>query len=290
MAEYNITKDISHEFDYADLPVITISFLGAVLNTLLLFSFIKDPLKCFRNSATYLVMNLAVSDCFACLFAAVHHAINIGATSNYNTLQFFILVFGNVSLLSIASISLDRFLMVTYPMKHRFFMKNRAVGIWLPAIWILSCVIPVCTMKYEQKRRREIGIYILGAIVGAFSAVMYASIFHKLRKQSRKMASHKSSESRTQEIRIMKEKRFLKTIIIVAAIVFFCIVPSMIFYEARKSIGWKRDSVAFTISKKLFTFVFYANFAVNPLIYATRLPNYRRTFHLLFWKKVLAFF
>ncbi len=39
------------------------------MNVLLLVAFLKDPLKCFRNSGTHLVMNLAVSDCLTCLFA-----------------------------------------------------------------------------------------------------------------------------------------------------------------------------------------------------------------------------
>ncbi len=59
----------SHKIAYSKLPLITISVLGVALNVLLLVAFLKDPLKCFRNSGTYLVMNLAVSDCLMCLFA-----------------------------------------------------------------------------------------------------------------------------------------------------------------------------------------------------------------------------
>ena len=59
----------SHEFAYSKLPLITISVLGVALNVLLLVAFFKDSLKCFTNSGTYLVMNLAVSGCLMCLFA-----------------------------------------------------------------------------------------------------------------------------------------------------------------------------------------------------------------------------
>ncbi len=59
----------SYEFAYSDLPLITISVLGVALNVLLLVAFLKDPLKCFRNSGTYHVMNLAVFHCLTCLFA-----------------------------------------------------------------------------------------------------------------------------------------------------------------------------------------------------------------------------
>ena len=38
---------------------------GAILQ--ILYAFVKDPIKCFRNSGTYLIANLAIADLLACL-------------------------------------------------------------------------------------------------------------------------------------------------------------------------------------------------------------------------------
>ena len=68
---------------YNIIPVTVMPVLGVVSNALLLVAFIKDPLKCFRNSATYLVMNLAVSDSLLCLIAPLH-----ASRENYSKNQF----------------------------------------------------------------------------------------------------------------------------------------------------------------------------------------------------------
>jgi hypothetical protein len=41
---------------------ITFAVIGLLSNSLLLFGMIQDPLKCFRNFSSYLVINLCVSD------------------------------------------------------------------------------------------------------------------------------------------------------------------------------------------------------------------------------------
>ena len=120
----------SHKFAYSDLPLITISVLGVSLNVLLLVAFPKDPLKCFRNSGTYLVMNLAVSDCLTCLFAPSFPVMYV-LPGWYWIFELFVWWFGTVSLVSIASISIDRFLLVAYPIKRHIFMKGKVIILWL---------------------------------------------------------------------------------------------------------------------------------------------------------------
>ncbi len=104
----------SYEFVHSKLPLIPISVLGVALNVLLLVAFLKDPPKCFRNSGTYLVMNLAVSDCLMCLFAPSFLVWDV-IPGWHRIFEFLVWRFGTVSLLSIASISIDRFLLVAYP-------------------------------------------------------------------------------------------------------------------------------------------------------------------------------
>ena len=67
MAKNNSTVSLGFMNESIHLSLLIIPILGGVSNVLLLVAFIRDPLKCFRNSGTYLVMNLSVSDCLACL-------------------------------------------------------------------------------------------------------------------------------------------------------------------------------------------------------------------------------
>ena len=294
MKESNITVifNIGNEPTYILLSLLVINISGVVSNLLLLVAFIKDPLKCFRNSGTYLVMNLAVSDCLISLYYSFMHVeLNLSTRLFFPPIFYlFLNWFKSVSFVSITSISIDRFLIVAYPMKYRILMKGKVMILWIAAVWIMCCVIPLFLVLSDirETKSSEILKIICNVIVIALSAVMYSSTYRKLKKQSRNIALQNSTESRAQEIRILKEKRFLKTIIIIACIAFVCIVPPMLTYLMHVSLGLPVDNLAFIMAIRVFYILYFINFAVNPLIYILRLPNYRKTFYLIYCKRRTA--
>ena len=226
------------------------------------------------------MMNLSVSDCLVCLVGSfiITTGNRISGTVLQSIVIFLIFWLGSVSFLSITSISIDRFLMVTYPIKHRILMKGQLIILWIAAIWIVSCVNPSLFLVYGRKTGSSI-TNISGAIFIVLSAVMYSSTYYKLKKQSRNMAAVNSTESRAQEIRNLQEKRFLNTIIIIASLAVGCVVP---FAFVHLCISKHKMS---EVLDAALLFIFYTNFAVNPVIYIIRLPNYRKTFYLLYCKR-----
>lgn len=277
MAE-NETSIVDFEIIYHGLPVFTVLFiLGAASNTLLIIAFIKDPLHCFRNSGTYLVMNLSVSDCLMCMACLFNPWLNL----NQWMVEFFVNFFGIASFLSIASISIDRFIIVAYPVKHRILFKEnvRNTVSRLAFIWLGSLIHPIIGIWYERRR----STYILAEILTISSVFLYVCTYYKLKKQMRNLAhQNDSTESRAQKIRILKEKCFLNTIILIALVAFVSTIPFMIFYEIYNSLGSPKQTHALKILYKVVSLLFYANFTVNPLIYTLRLSNYRKTFLLLY--------
>ena len=260
---------------------IVMCILGVVSNVLLLVGFLKDPLKCFRNSGTYLVMSLSVCDCLTSLLTVV-----IYITHRYfwhRSMGFFISWISGVSFVSIASISIDRFWMVSSPIRYRILMKGKVVILWIAAIWMINLLISLFLFISDVNTTTAVqGFCAYSVIVIILSSVMYSSTYYKLRKQSRNMALHNSTDGRAQEMRILKEKRFLKTIIIIACIAFICIVPFFALYLLKYSLLLVNDLQAFMIFYAVSTLIYQINFAVNPLIYILRLPNYRKTFYLLY--------
>ena len=264
---------------------VVICILGVVSNALLLVAFLKDPLKCFRNSGTYLVINLSVSDCLTSLFSLVFSSIYRKLSNPM--VDFFIRWSTGVSFVSITSISIDRFWMISSPIRHRILMKSKIIVLWIVAIWVVSFLISfsliIPDVSYTNEQR---GLCAYSLIVITLSAVMYSSTYYRSKKQSRNMALQNSTELRAQEMRILKEKRFLKTIIIIACIAFFCIVPNLLLFLLYNSlILFVNDFQAFTIISVVSAVIYQINFAVNPLIYILRLPNYRKTFCLLYCKR-----
>ena len=156
MAENNITFGVSYPYTYSDIPLTTICILGVVSNELLPLAFFKDPLKCFRNSTTHFVTNLSISDCLTCLFALL--TANEMIAENRKIILFLIESFAGVSLVSLTSISIDRFLMVAYPIKHRILMKGKVIVLCLAVIWIFGCSLSGITPLFG--RQNKIYIYL----------------------------------------------------------------------------------------------------------------------------------
>ena len=281
----SFANDNTSSLTYIDYVLFTISVLGAVSNLLLLIAFIVDPLKCFRNSGTYLVMNLAVADCLTCvLFTFAHIDQN-----DLLIFHFFLLWFQSVSFLSITSVSIDRFLLVAYPIKHRILIKGKVLVLWLAIIWTVSCVIPALAMFSDiSKTSGYNAFYTFTVLVILPSAVMYSSTYYNLKKQSRNIATVNSTEGRAQEMRTLKEKRFLNTIIIIAVIAFVFTVPSMVFFPFAELAKIDFRIPAVLMAFMLYSYMFQVSFAVNPFIYVLRLPTYRKTLYSLYCRRGTA--
>jgi hypothetical protein len=69
-----------------DALLYVICAFGAISQVFLIVAFIKDPLKCFRNPATYLIVTLAVSDFLACLGTRSYVGQKNGIVWLYNSL------------------------------------------------------------------------------------------------------------------------------------------------------------------------------------------------------------
>ena len=282
MAENNTTTFII--FNLTNISFFVTALLGAASNVLLLIALYKDPLKCFRNSGTYFIVNLSISDLLTCVFVPFFlHVIVIADSSAVFGLL--VVSFGNVSFVSIASISVDRCLLVAYPLKHHQLIVGKVMIVWLSGIWLSGFAIPTLQMFYGDEMNDMLVVYCFSISVILLSAVMNAITFSTLKKHSKSIAQQNATDSRAQKIRILKEERVLKTIAVIACIAFFCLVPTMIYFPLNDSLKFSENSVATEVLHKLILQIFYINFAVNPLIYVSRLPNYRKTFYLIYCKR-----
>ena len=252
-----------------------ICFLGIASHSLLLYAFYKDPLKCFKNSGTILVINLGAADFLKCLVSFFLFSVKVAVWNNILRTLVYVAKFG--STLTISSISFDRFLLVAYPIKHSYLIKGRRFIILPACIWLMSAVFPMKIAIFGKHPFDSPGINATTAIMFVFSAVMYALTYFKLKKQSRNMqALQRSIESRAQKIRVLREKQFLRTIVVIACIAVITTVPASLL----------RTVFTDEILKEISLCILYINFAINPLIYILRLPNYRKTFYLIYCRRL----
>ena len=282
MAANNFTKP-TIELYVNKLSAVIFCFLGTISNALMLAACVKDPLKCFRNSGTYLLINLTVSDLMTCLFAPLYFGFIVIMELNF-VFTFLVRAAGIASIISIVSISFDRLLLVVYPLKHLIFVKGGSMIIWLLGIWLMASILATLGTLYGGTAGLK-GLIFVVTIFVMLSAALYAITYSKLKEHSKNIASQNSTENRAQMKRIQKDKQFLRTIILIACISLVCVVPSMVYLTLYGSFGISDNNLVHKIFSQLLYIALYTNFAINPLIYIARLPNYRKTFYLIFCKR-----
>lgn len=261
---------------------------GLIAHTLLLVAFIKDSLKCFRNSTSYLIANLAVSD----LMYSLVSPVRIYLPNNFLK-DIGLDVFVYVSGISLIAVALDRYLMVTYPVRYRYFVNKTRMAVFITFIWLLGFGYPLKRWIIGPDKF-DTHVVNGAALLGIPSVVMlHLKTFQLLRKQSRCVSTPGTSLPATvhNNKRIMRENHFVKTLVILSSVTVVTYTPRIIFEEVvnvnftkEHTLDWHSPDMAINILTLIIATIFIANFVVNPFICNWRLPKYRRTFFRLFCK------
>ena len=254
--------------------VYAVCITGAISQVILLICLIKDPLKCFRNSSTYLVANLAVSDLAVVLqmicgtFNSLEpHVRSISYTSFY------------ASLLTILSIAFDRYAMVAHPFKHRFFMSGKKAFIWIVILWIASIgsIILYYIIAGSLDKLNEFKYGFLATVI-FFTAMFYILTCVAIRRQGKRLANVEAKQAH--KARVASEERFFNTVIIVAVIAVVCLTPATVYGQVVKPSS--NENMESNALYCVLMTLLCLNFSVNPWIYFLRLKNYRKTLLVVF--------
>ena len=191
--------------DVKFVPTYFICCVGIVANSMLLIAFVKDPLKCFRNSATYLVGNLALSD----LVFSVANLTQIDQELK-NASFFFLLYFSFYSsMLTIFSIALDRYLMITYPFRHRILMSKGKIAVWIVFVWLLSSIHAI--KKALVPSHSDILVRSAnGIMLVILTAILYVKTYVALKQQARSMLRITSQVASSKNVTSMKNETNIK--------------------------------------------------------------------------------
>lgn len=275
--------DFDGTFEWEDIPLYFECVFGVLLQLMLLIAFVKDPLKCFRNSAVYLVANLSIVDLSVCVRGLLTIFFDPESRSmeytNHSTLM--------ASAIALFSIAVDRCFLVTHPIKHRIFVSNKKMILLVALIWILSFVetIKQIIMDGETSYDDLVRVCFYLVIV-MWTFVFYAVTFKSLKKQTKSLDqlqnNNATQEYRAQKLRILNEKRFLETIIIVGCIYLVTILPNSIYTQIILFRSHKDEEESGGNLDRILFFIWIVNFVVNPIIYLWRLPKYRKTFRIIF--------
>lgn len=260
-------------------------------NALVIIAVLKDPFRDLKKPFTLLILNLAVTDLIVGalvepLSVYIHSREARGLSINFAWLsQTAYFLCCTASLLSLAALTVDRYLAIARAVWYRANVRNTRVFFASILVWLLSIV---CTSLFFV-----VG-FISYAFVFANIAILatllififtYAQVFRVLKKQLKNISvmhgGNVTETERAQKRNMMWERRVTQAYLIVLAVFLACYVPSCLMIYLMNMctscscdmIHWFRDMQFILVT---------INSLLNPYIYAFRLSPLRRAlFHII---------
>lgn len=265
--------------------VLALIFMIATVpgNMMVILAVLVDPNKNLRSPFTFLIANLAVTDLIVGFLVEplsinTHYreARGLSISMSWFSQSVYFLCC-TASLLSLAALTVDRYLAITKPLWYRANTNYRRVGLTAATVWFLSgCFTSL--------------FFFVGFVTYAFAFAnitmfctlfififSYVRIFQYAKRQIANISSLTDGQSEHNKARqraIEMENNFTKTYLIMLGVFLSCYLPSCIMIYLMnlchscscELIHWLRD----------FHFVFITiNSLINPFLYAFRLPNFK---------------
>ena len=237
--------------------------LGNLL-AIVIFAFFR---KIRVKKSLYLVINMAFADLAlgsVCLPLSIfiietHHQLTIERSPFF--LKIIIVVFAQVSFITAALISAERFYAIYWPLKHRT-LSARAYRLVILTPWILSILGSIFT------------VFLLHfvSVVGLFLCLYGLSIVLIVcglnigiwRKFQQKTVPHLQN-------RALQNQRLTKALMFVSVMTLSSWLPSVAYNLA--------DFFEYKMSDNIFLvtfFMYFSNSLINPVVYALRIPEFKQ--------------
>ena len=265
--------------------LLILSLAIIILNLVTVIVFIKN--RSFRKRSTYLMINLAVADMLAGVFSTDYFTV-LGADS-CNLWEDFVpvklavyvtilsLLFPIASVTNISAISLERLHATFLPLRHRV-MQKWIYGLIVAIIWVTAGLVSTGAVLPNQFKQGGHYFYFIwnsfNLICLSIIAVSYASIVIKIRYGAQ--PQHHGAVSR--------ERKLTMTLFIVTVVSLLTWLPFVIisFLYFTTDIFSSVFRIAFARLNIVLIIFHYANSLVNPILYAARMPDFRRALVNLF--------
>ncbi|XP_012959557.2 melanopsin isoform X1 [Anas platyrhynchos] len=283
--------------------VLVIGSIGIIGNLLVLYAFYSN--KKLRTPQNYFIMNLAVSDFLMsasqapmCFVNSLHRGWILGDIG-CDLYAFCGALFGITSMMTLLAISVDRYLVITKPLRSiQWTSKKRTMQV-IAAVWLYSLgwsVAPLfgwssyvpeglmisCTWDYvTYSPANRSYTMILCCCVFFIPLIIifhcYLFMFLAIRSTGRDVQKLGSCSRKSYLSQSMKNEWKLAKIAFVVIIVY---VLSWSPYACVTLIAWAgRGNTLTPYSKSVPAVIAKASAIYNPIIYAIIHPRYRKTIH-----------
>ena len=257
-------------------------------NLLVLLAVSIDPYKELKCPFNYFILNLAIADLIAGLIvepiSIVFHVKEItGSLDEYIwiVLHMSYFITSTASVLSLAALAVERYLVVQYEMKYRteFHLKPVRVLVVSLAIWIFSLSFPITYFKIGYMGYSFVFNHTTVVLTFVVLIFTYTRIFKKLHIRVREWDSivdtMRENQAKRQAVR--DQQKITKTLMIMLASFALCYLPPLPLTYIMNFCSSCSCNVIHVARDLQITFIL-ANSSLNPFVFAWRSEKFRRAF------------
>lgn len=265
----------------------TLSMVTTTANGALLWTISRDTRRLLQTPPSLLIANLCVSDLTVGLIAGT--LVGVKDVYRYQGLDvpefldlIIRLVLGLslfVSSGSIIALSCDRYIAVMHPFKYRTNMTKERIRICIASIWGIAatvCFLPLTNVPEEIFK--IVYAHTHASFPAILLTIMYCKVFLALGKRKRELKEAGITATMKSKQALDRERNMVVTILIVLVLFYVTVVPEFVALHLMYFCQSCKRSILFRKLEIVFSRFLFLNSALNPFVYAWRLPKYRHVF------------
>ena len=268
--------------------IIIVSPMTIVANSLLLVTFLVDPLKIFRNPTSYFLIGLAIVDlltaliqepiyatCFMLMY--FQHPSWTKCKSWMKFTAYFSAFPISISASIIFAFTLTQYIVVASPLRYGRMITKKKALLSVVAMYLyhtLFCCLPL--MGVPQKTKHAIDLFFHRYTVVLVTIVVYIILHYTMKK---KMTAGRSLQSeKGRHVQVQRSFVRINVVLLIIMIMFF--VPSVLLMTIRfflDDIFTARYGIRVLVVNLMTDNLLYLKFLFDPIAYAWRMSKYRKS-------------
>ncbi|XP_046859716.1 uncharacterized protein LOC124453058 isoform X3 [Xenia sp. Carnegie-2017] len=290
----NNTKKPKKSFSLPQEILITtmvVSTVGVLTNGLLIVVIVKDPLNKLRRGPWITILSLSIADFTASLsqfmIVGLGRLFEVKPSKAVIYSVLFFWMFGAAgSFFHLTSLTWQTYKIAKYPKYRQQMLSTKKIYILCATVWLIAICMAFAEdtslyiKKFDQLMYIYITVYAVLEIAVLLQIILKCFIL-KVVLQSRQGTKVNAKQYNTKHFEIVKAIIVLNVLLLVTAFPYF--IAKQVEFIQR--LGKIQSELAWRFSY-YYEPVAMVNFAVNPIVYALRLPVYRNSLKALFKKNI----
>ncbi|XP_068679862.1 adenosine receptor A3-like [Montipora foliosa] len=285
-----------------------LSPITIISNVLLLFTLFRDPLKCFRNPATYFVVALALVDISTGILVEPFYVMNrvvqfitwsLVLREPYKTLfrfgSMFSYVVLNASFLLVLGLILTQYIAITFPHRYRSIVTTSRVLVFICTACVYFSgfiLLQFAGVSIQTLFRMDLHLHstLITVLLISFSCMLLRSLrkFAKTSMQLGVGAQNSLSMDARGNVRLTRtqrinEKQFTIVALLLSGIFIVCALLHITSFHITlyAKIETPQESLDLDAVVTIGDEMMFLKVALDAFIYAWRLPKYRRSLKII---------